>query len=64
MRLVVALAVVGLMILAAEGQNDCRGNEGDYDLTELAKKIGNVDGQTTYPAGNTYYRVCGLGKIS
>jgi hypothetical protein len=39
------------------------GNVGDYeyDLTELAQRIGGVDLQTTNPAGNTYYyRVCGI----
>jgi hypothetical protein len=61
----VVLAIVGLMVLvaAAAGQSDCSGNVGDYeyDLTELAKRIGGVDLQATDPAGNTYYyRVCGV----
>ena len=65
-HLVVVLAMGGLMVLvaaAAEGQNDCTGNVGDYeyDLTQLAQTIGGVDLQATDPAGNTYYyRVCGV----
>ena len=65
-HLVVVLAMGGLMVLvaaAAEGQNDCTGNVGDYeyDLTQLAQTIGGVDLQATDPTGNTYYyRVCGV----
>jgi hypothetical protein len=65
-HLAVVLAIyVGLTVLvaAAAGQNDCSGNVGDYeyDLTQLAQRIGGMDLQTTDPAGNTYYdRVCGV----
>jgi len=65
MRLVATLAVLALMILAASGQNDCKGKVGNYnyDLTELAKKIGAVDLQTqdtNQPPQTYYYRVCGV----
>jgi hypothetical protein len=62
-HLVVVLGLMVLVAAAEEGQNDCTGNVGDYeyDLTQLAQRIGGVDLQTTDPAGNTYYyRVCGV----
>jgi len=48
MRLVATLAVLALMILAASGQSDCKGKVGNYnyDLTQLAQKLGAVDLQT------------------
>ena len=52
-----------LLAAAATGRNDCAGKVGDYeyDLTELAQRIGGVDLQATDPTGNTYYyRVCGV----
>merc|ERR1712093_868519 len=60
-----ALVVVLMLAGAASGQSDCRGKVGNYnyDLTQLAQKLGAVDLQTqdtNNPPQTYYYRVCGV----
>jgi hypothetical protein len=55
-----AIALVGVVV---EAQTDCRGVVGAYayDLTPLARKLGDTDLQTTDSRDQVYYyRVCGV----
>jgi len=57
-----ALVAVVLMALAVSGQNDCKGKVGSYsyDLSGLAKKLGNAEVSVVDPSGQTYYyKPCG-----